>query len=1146
MDQSKYYSNPYFDDFDESKNFHQIMFNPEYAIQSRELTQLQTILQSQIERFGNHIFKHGSVVIPGNAIYESGLSVVTYTHPPIPITVSVGDTLVQSFSADVDDNVTGVVRYVSVATGITTVFMTVNKGSREYSDFQDISSSNSLHLKTGASTVAVGTITAAKRGSLAHVENGVYYVNGYFVSCGALASDGSIGGQTVEVSRDVVLFPDHEIVFEIVEDIVTYHDDTTLLDPANNSNNYAAPGADRRRIRLVLQAKPSGFVADKDYVSLLSVKEDKVVRSNKFAKYNEIEKTIARRTYDESGDYVVMGFKPTIVEYLKREQTPGYSSATPSASLNATMQALATKAKFVASQELPATPALYRDFLALTVNPGKGYIKGFESELESQTVIAVPKALATKSITEHKSHAKFGQYLYVGALDLVGPLPEKGQVLTLKSSTGSVVGTGKYYAFNSLSTAIIRLFLFDLDLTGSIDTVSKYEYVVGSSTYSGSVLSRAVIISQEGASIGNTASTLVPLDHEVYHDSSSTKKTDLYEVDGNVFYFRGRVDSQAGYSVTVGANTTRFAVKSSKSYGRYGDDVLILPLPKYSVKSTKSHHYVVQAKDERSLSGAFAITLPDCISTSEADVFVTLRTSTSTSNSIIPISALVGYSYDPLSRVVSGTAAAGTIATFIYKKLVVEDSDGRIRNASGTISVSVPSGATKVKLPNVYSVGGLISVFDGSTDVSGTWELVDENDMDNAFYLARSGPAPSATTLTVSLVNYYEKPSASTNKILGPGAFGQEVVNGSVENTGVAPVVYESQAGKKYDMRRHIDFRGVDGALWPGELVQFDFDYFLAREDLVVLNRDGMVQLVIGDPADTTSPPLTPENTLKLYGLMHQGMSDIGTIAIKKPNNRRKTMEDINRLESRVKNLEEFSVLSALESDALAVEVKDAETGLNRFKSGYLVEDFRRALLTADVNNSDVRCTISNGLLPGHTIRRIDAEYNQSGSGTVQWADGSITLPYTEEVLTSQTKFSKSTNLNPFGVFGWDGSMALHPPYTSFVEVVNMPLIVEVVKERIETVREVSYYPAAPTIPAAPIAVDVPVVTNGWETSGQSSYEWNGGYEQLSGGDAAFSSPSSDAYGGYTTGSSAYGGDSSFSGGYSGSDDSSGDGSGGE
>ena len=56
---------PYYDDFDETDNFHRTLFRPGFAIQARELTQLQSVLQNQIEKHGSHIFQEGTVVIPG-------------------------------------------------------------------------------------------------------------------------------------------------------------------------------------------------------------------------------------------------------------------------------------------------------------------------------------------------------------------------------------------------------------------------------------------------------------------------------------------------------------------------------------------------------------------------------------------------------------------------------------------------------------------------------------------------------------------------------------------------------------------------------------------------------------------------------------------------------------------------------------------------------------------------------------------------------------------------------------------------------------------------------------------------------------------------------------------------------------------------
>ena len=67
---------PYYDDYDSSKNFFRVLFKPGYPVQARELTTLQTILQNQIEQFGSHFFKEGSVVIPGNLTYKNDLNAV--------------------------------------------------------------------------------------------------------------------------------------------------------------------------------------------------------------------------------------------------------------------------------------------------------------------------------------------------------------------------------------------------------------------------------------------------------------------------------------------------------------------------------------------------------------------------------------------------------------------------------------------------------------------------------------------------------------------------------------------------------------------------------------------------------------------------------------------------------------------------------------------------------------------------------------------------------------------------------------------------------------------------------------------------------------------------------------------------------------
>ena len=96
---------PYYDDFDKTDNFYKVLFKPGFPVQARELTSLQSILQNQVESFGSHMFKEGSMVIPGGISYDSeyysiklnsehlgvpiSLYAVSYTHLPLPTIYSV-------------------------------------------------------------------------------------------------------------------------------------------------------------------------------------------------------------------------------------------------------------------------------------------------------------------------------------------------------------------------------------------------------------------------------------------------------------------------------------------------------------------------------------------------------------------------------------------------------------------------------------------------------------------------------------------------------------------------------------------------------------------------------------------------------------------------------------------------------------------------------------------------------------------------------------------------------------------------------------------------------------------------------------------------------------------------------------------------
>ena len=122
---------PYFDDYDETKNFHKVLFKPRVGVQVRELNQMQTMFQKQVERFGNHIFKNGSMVAQGESNFDYAyeyvtLSNITYndvaeillsnTVTVTGATTSVQATIVQHLADNLTDPVTLYVKYDSSGT----------------------------------------------------------------------------------------------------------------------------------------------------------------------------------------------------------------------------------------------------------------------------------------------------------------------------------------------------------------------------------------------------------------------------------------------------------------------------------------------------------------------------------------------------------------------------------------------------------------------------------------------------------------------------------------------------------------------------------------------------------------------------------------------------------------------------------------------------------------------------------------------------------------------------------------------------------------------------------------------------------------------------------------------------------------------
>ena len=378
---------PYYDDYDESKNFHRILFRPSNAIQARELTQLQSILQNQIERFGNHIFDEGALVMGGtvtvNTLYDavkvnaanpnnSGTATAeTYREAAVGKyyqgqTSGVVGKVINSVAATSDgDPLTLYVTYVkSNADSSTTTNTTFvdNEELQEVTLADDGSysdASNNNEFKTITPSQVAGHTSSTATGSAATVRGGIFYTRGFFVRCDE---------QTIILDK-YSNTPTFRVGLQIVESAQTATDDSSLYDNAAGSTNENAAGANRLKISLTLVAKSISGTQDIDnFIELSRVESGVITKQLSVTAYNTLERTLARRTFDESGNYIVKPFELELREHFNSRLNNGVYL--PS---NASIPG--DKTKFVS-----------------VLSSGKGYVKGYEVEKASQTLLTLNKA----------------------------------------------------------------------------------------------------------------------------------------------------------------------------------------------------------------------------------------------------------------------------------------------------------------------------------------------------------------------------------------------------------------------------------------------------------------------------------------------------------------------------------------------------------------------------------------------------------------------------------------------------------------------------------------------------------------------------------------------------------------------------------
>ena len=422
---------PYFDDFKSASNFLKVLFQPGRPVQTRELNQLQSILQNQINGVSDHLFKNGAMVIPGNIFYDNNIVSLKIEEvnggiggisSAVVVPGLVGKTIKN------DAGTSALVVHYSLSNGEANSFTTLFVKYLSSSTDGLVSTFPNLGLVYDVDNISIKlqlTANASNFGSIVTVNDGIYYINGNYVS---------LAKQTIVLDANSIR-PTYRVGLKVVENIITEADDESLFDNALGYSNFAAPGAHRYQVNLILEKRGFDYNDAENsstelFVDLIHIKSGEIVLKINSTEYSEIERIFARRTYDESGNYEVDPFNVVATNYRSNNRgvwaigvvyllgdivlydglywearTSGVSGSTVLAKANITQSdgnvswVQVNKPFFnngvfspLNSESLRAQTA-NDNLLSINISKGKAYILGSEVEKQIETQVSVIKAL---------------------------------------------------------------------------------------------------------------------------------------------------------------------------------------------------------------------------------------------------------------------------------------------------------------------------------------------------------------------------------------------------------------------------------------------------------------------------------------------------------------------------------------------------------------------------------------------------------------------------------------------------------------------------------------------------------------------------------------------------------------------------------
>jgi len=726
---------PYFDDFDPSKNFHRILFKPGSAVQARELTQSQTILQNQISNFASAIYSTntpvsgGKVTINQNCYYiklnntYNGATVTASNFNGAIIQDTTGTILAKvlataettSSGTTVGDPPTLIVSYLSGNQFIDGSVITTTEGTTYYAS---VASSTASSTSTGVSSVA-------------SISDGVFYVvNGYSLSdiTGIKYSIGNF----VQVDPQTIILdkydaaPSYRVGLQITETIYDYINDSSLLDPAIGASNYQAPGADRYVITLTLITLPLTLGNDDGFIELVRIEKGNIIKQVDGTVYSTIDDYFAKRDYETNGDYIVEDFKLT-------------SSANTSSTST----------------------------YDLSVSKGIAYVHGYRVENQSPVKLTNDRAQSVANVNNNAIYVDYGNYYVVDTANGVFDISTMPQVDLHCVGASSIVSTNnKTYSSTLVGTAFMRYITY---VSGTGTNTKTYIYNAHISDFSANTLSGNVASGTTNSfTISDTNGSFSAVANAYFNVTVTVNTGGLVDIRNITNYTTGKqayVDNP--FTVTPTSSST-----FSLNFEKYDVDSI--------VKTAGSGSYALIANANiNSASGKvnglgtsdtiyFSTTPPELIF-QVGYPYVAQLTSTSYytqrvyrqksfTGSTLTIQSTSGNSSNPLKFEGSGTLS-GSAAEQLF--IVIDNSTGSILDfttSGNTISISSD------KTQATFTVGAGVATNKNVTIIA----QVQASSADSSSYVLKSKSLVTGNTATVGSLS-----SISTTNVLHDLSKGQ-------------------------------------------------------------------------------------------------------------------------------------------------------------------------------------------------------------------------------------------------------------------------------------------------------------------------------------------------------------------------------------